>query len=115
MEVPKREPLSHQILVRFRGSDEPLLRQLAFAQDVSMTALVRQLVLKSLQKAKVPVDSSPGVRHKVPIDAEGNHPVAVRFREAEIVEIQRQSCAANLSMSAWVRRVVSRSLVQRKK
>lgn len=46
----KREPISHNVSVRFREAEVKLVEQLSFEDDMSMGAWVRKIVLKTLIK-----------------------------------------------------------------
>jgi hypothetical protein len=47
-EKRKREPVSHNVSVRFREAEAKFLEQLAFTDDLSIGAWIRKLVLKTL-------------------------------------------------------------------
>lgn len=54
----KREPVSHNVSVRFREAEVKLVEQLAFADDMSMGAFIRKHMLKILKKNGLQVSTN---------------------------------------------------------
>jgi hypothetical protein len=110
----RREPIQHTVSVRFRREEAEAITRLSFEDDLTVSAWVRKLVLRSLtRRGPVSPTVDVTVRHKGPDDPQCQQLVAVRFREAEVQQIEILSNAQHLSKGAWVRRVVRRVLVQR--
>ena len=57
----KREPVSHNVSVRFREAEVRLVEEVAFEDDMSMGAWIRKDILKSLKKRGrvVPTNGEP--------------------------------------------------------
>ena len=56
----KREPVSHNVSVRFREGEVKLVEQLAFTDDMSMGAWIRKNILRVLTKRglQIPVNGA---------------------------------------------------------
>jgi hypothetical protein len=57
----KREPVSHNVSVRFREAEVKLLEELAYEDDLSMGAWIRKNILKTFAKRGkvIPTNGAP--------------------------------------------------------
>jgi hypothetical protein len=111
IQSPRREPLSHQLAVRFRADEIEALRRFSVEEDLTVSAWIRRIVLRTLRQS--PPNGSQEMaptRPKSRADPDRRQIIAIRFRDDEAVQIERVSYQAQLSMDMWLHRVVCRVL-----